>query len=85
MPLNRNERTTALTYLLEQNYPGFGRLIEETNNLSQPQKIDLLSSALQLASPEARITYAPETKRVIADIVGVLNAERNIDVVSQLA
>lgn len=75
MPLNRVERSSALACLLKQDYAAFGRLVEETQNLSQPQKIDLLSSALQLAAPGARIAYSDAAKQVIDDLVSVINAE----------
>jgi hypothetical protein len=75
MPLNRVERSSALAYLLKQDYAAFGRLIEDTQNLNQPQKIDLLSSALQLAAPGARIQYSEDAKRVIDDIVSVVSQE----------
>jgi hypothetical protein len=75
MPLNRVERSTVLSFLLKQDYAAIGRFVEETQNLNQPQKIDLLSSLLQLASPGARIEYSDATKRVIDDIVSVINAE----------
>lgn len=75
MALTRNERSAALAFLLKQDYAAFGRLIEETNGLNQPQKIDLLSSVLQLAAPGARISYTEEAKRVIDDIVTVVNAD----------
>jgi hypothetical protein len=75
MALNRNERVAAMSYLLKQDYAAFGRLIEDTSNLSQPRKIDLLSSALQLAAPGARISYSDEAKRVIDDIVSVVNED----------
>jgi hypothetical protein len=75
MPLNRNERSAALAYLLKQDYAAFGRLVEDTGNLNQQQKIDLLGSALQLASPGARIDYSDESRRVIDDIVAVVNQD----------
>jgi len=75
MPLNRTERSSALSFLLKQDYAAFGRLVEDTQNLNQPQKIDLLSSALQLAAPGARIEYSDAAKRVIDDIVSEINAE----------
>jgi hypothetical protein len=59
----------------KQDYAALGRLVEETQNLNQPQKIDLLSSALQLASPGARIQYSDAAKRAIDDLVSVINAE----------
>jgi hypothetical protein len=75
MPLNRVERSSALAFLLKQDYGAFGRLVEDTPNLNQAQKIDLLSSALQLAAPGARIQYSEEAKRVIDDIVSVVSQE----------
>jgi hypothetical protein len=75
VPLNRVERSSALAYLLKQDYAAFGRLVEDTPNLNQAQKIDLLSSALQLAAPGARIQYSEEAKRVIDDIVSVVSQE----------
>lgn len=85
MPLNRTERVAAMSYLLKQDYAALGRLIEDTQNLSQPKKIDLLSSALQLASPGARISYSDEAKRVIDDIVSVVNedADRSLGIVAR--
>ena len=82
MALNRNERSAALAYLLKQDYAAFGRMIEDTQNLSQPQTIDLLSSALLLAAPGARISYSDEAKRVIDDIVSVVNqdTERSLNI-----
>lgn len=75
MALNRNERSLALSYLLKQDYAAFGRLVEDTQNLTQVQKVDLLSSALQLAAPGARISYTDEARRVIDDIVSVVNQD----------
>ncbi|MBO0864840.1 MAG: hypothetical protein J2P16_07205 [Mycobacterium sp.] len=75
MTLIRNERSAALAYLLKQDYAAFGRLIEDTTNLTREQKIDLLSSALQLAAPGARISYGEEARRVIDDLVSIINAE----------
>lgn len=75
MALNRNERSAVLSHLLKQDYAAFGRLIEDTQNLNQSQKIDLLSSALQLAAPGARISYTDDAKRVIDDIVSVVNQD----------
>lgn len=75
MTLTRNERSAALSFLLKQDYAAFGRLIEDTSNLSREQKIDLLSSALQLAAPGARISYGDDAKRVIDDLVSIINAE----------
>jgi hypothetical protein len=75
MALNRNERSLALACLLKQDYAAFGRLVEETQNLNQAQKVDLLSSALQLAAPGARISYSDEARRVIDDIVSVVNQD----------
>jgi len=82
MALNRNERSAALAYLLKQDYAAFGRIVEDTQNLSQPKKIDLLSSALQLAAPGARISYSDEAKRVIDDIVSVVieDTERTLSI-----
>lgn len=80
MQLNRVERSRALAYLLKQDYAAFGRLVEDTTNLSQPAKIDLLSSALQLAAPGARISYGDDTRRVIDVLVSVINGDREDNV-----
>lgn len=82
MPLNRTERSSALSHLLKQDYAAFGRLVEDTLNLTQPAKIDLLSSALQLAAPGARIEYSDGARRVIDDIVSEINAEPVIAIAS---
>ncbi len=82
MPLNRTERAAALSHLLKQDYAAFGRLVEDTQNLTQPAKIDLLSSALQLASPGARIEYSDEGRRVIDDIVSEITVEPVIGIAS---
>lgn len=84
MPLNRLERSSALSYLLKQDYAAFGRLVEDTQNLSQPHKIDLLASALQLASPGARIAYSEAAKQVIDDLISTINQEpeRIVDLAS---
>lgn len=76
MTLTRNERSAALSYLLKQEYAAFGRLVEDTNNLTREQKIDLLSSALQLAAPGARISYGEDAKRVIDDLVAIINSDQ---------
>jgi hypothetical protein len=80
MQLNRVERSRALAYLLKQDYAAFGRLIEDTNNLSRDSKIDLLSSALQLAAPGARISYGDDSRRVIDVLVSVINGDQEDNV-----
>jgi hypothetical protein len=76
MPLTRVERSRALAHLLKQDYAAFGRLVEDSSGLTQPQKIDLLSSALQLAAPGARISYGDDARKVIDDLVEIINADR---------
>lgn len=77
MSLNKVERISALTYFAKQEYASLGRLIEETSNLSQPQKIDALSSLVQLLTQVDRVEYAERTKQVIDDLMGVIGRDEN--------
>jgi hypothetical protein len=69
--LNRVDSNRALALLVMQEYGALGRLIEDTNHLNREQKIDVLSSLLQLTEA-GKIHYDPDAKRVIEDIVAVL-------------
>jgi hypothetical protein len=86
MPLNRIERITALSLFAKQEYATLGRLVEETNNLNKDQKIDVLSSLVQLFATEAtRIQYSDDTKHMIEDVVSVLGEEDRSESASKLA
>lgn len=48
MPLNRDERTAVLAFLLRKDHDGYARFVESSRNLTKDQKIELLSLDLQL-------------------------------------
>jgi hypothetical protein len=76
------ERITALTAFAKQEYASLGRLIEETSNLSQPQKIDALGSLVQLLTQVDRVEYTERIKGVIDDLMSVIGREENTGIPS---
>lgn len=86
MPLNRTERIVALSLFAKQEYGTLGRLVEETANLTKDQKIDVLSSLVQLFATDAgRVTFDTATKQMIDDVIGVLGEESRSEPVALAA
>lgn len=75
MAMTRRECNAALSALAKQDYALLGLILEDTPNLTMAQKVDALGSVVQLASPGARIDYSDDARRLIDDLVSVINQE----------